>query len=344
MTQNGTNMRENKTVRLVERAQTGERAAFDQLLEISWEGAMRYTVSLVGADAAPDAVQSAFVEAWRDLPTLRNPVAFPAWLRRILFKHSDRLRRSAPSRSLPIQDEADPAPTPADILDASDEATRRYILVRRALHSLPPGERAAAILFYLGGCSHRDIAAYLGIRIPAVKSRLHSARGRLRERIEQMLAEAGAENMRPDETVAGLTEAERAEVLHGIRECYDRYEDAYEIQDPDRALPLMTDDYQLIFPVERNQPVRDKAWVEQDIRKCGPLPRGELRLKLLIDELLSVEREPSTRSIVQATVRLSLVYERYKHNHPPFGRIDTLKREGGTWRLRRTLGLGPEGS
>ena len=95
-------MGENGTVHLVERAQAGEREAFDRLLEVSWDGAIRYTTALVGPDTAPDAVQAAFVEAWRDLPTLRNPAAFSAWLRRILYKQCDRLRRSTPCGKIPI--------------------------------------------------------------------------------------------------------------------------------------------------------------------------------------------------------------------------------------------------
>ena len=59
-----------------------------------------------------------------------------------------------------------------------------------ALDELSPENRAATLLFYYEQLSTREIAAVLGISATAVKGRLHKARGRLREQLLPLLAEA----------------------------------------------------------------------------------------------------------------------------------------------------------
>lgn len=71
--------------------------------------------------------------------------------------------------------------------------------VRQAVTALPPSQRSAVALFYLVGMSHAETAALLGIEVGAVKTRLHKARGRLRQNLwelwseEHMTAETGSE-------------------------------------------------------------------------------------------------------------------------------------------------------
>jgi hypothetical protein len=139
-----------------------------------------------------------------------------------------------------------------------------------------------------------------------------------------------------------LTDAERADVLRGINEAYDRFVDATEVQELERVLPLFTDDYALIFPRSRNQPVWDKARVERDVRRCGPQPRGgHTRIRAVVDELLAVERDSATGRIREATVRATFI-DAGGRDQPPHARIDTFAFVGTEWKMRRTLALGPE--
>src|SRR3954463_9589919 len=82
-------------VALVGPAASGEAEAFGQLVLRFQDLALAYAGAVLGERAgAEDAVQDAFVDAWRLLAQLREPEAFPGWLRRIVFKHCDRRRRA----------------------------------------------------------------------------------------------------------------------------------------------------------------------------------------------------------------------------------------------------------
>ena len=80
---------------LVERARKGDHDAFAELAgaAISRLDATAWLM-LRDADRATDAVQNALVRAWRDLPTLRDPDRFDAWLHRLLVNACiDEIRR-----------------------------------------------------------------------------------------------------------------------------------------------------------------------------------------------------------------------------------------------------------
>ena len=70
---------------LVERAMRGNHDAFADLATGAWAKLYGTAGLILGDDsAAQEAVQAALVRAWRDLPTLRKPASFDAWLYRLL--------------------------------------------------------------------------------------------------------------------------------------------------------------------------------------------------------------------------------------------------------------------
>ncbi|MBC8101730.1 MAG: RNA polymerase sigma factor [Cytophagales bacterium] len=326
---------------------------FDPRIEASREAMIRYAQNCLGEhfsrSDAEDAVQVASLEAWRDLPSLRDPNALSAWLRRLTFKQCDRLRR-ARRMTVPVDEGGettveipDPAPDPGSRLAAAEENAVQQRMVRIAIRSLPKGERIAVLLYYWGGGSCHDLAAFLGISTTALKSRLHSARRRLKERIPAM--EPTTANSEPlpllSDSPEALTETERSDLLRKIEACYARFTDTFEVLDPFEVLPLLTEDYELIFPQEMNEPIWDKARVEQDIRKAGIRPPGRFVIRVILDGLLSVERDPVTRKIVQATTRATFI-STWSPDKPPHVRIDTFALVGTEWKFRRTLSLGHE--
>jgi len=169
---------------MVVRAQHGDHRAFDCLVRTFQGAAVTYARTLLNdSAAAEDAAQDAFVRAWCDLPRLANPAAFGGWLRRIVFKHCDRIRRSA-RITLQLSDDvpASPEDEPFSRLERAGESLQ----VHTALNALPDSVRETTLLYYETGMSVSEIAAFLGLSPTAVKNRLYSARKRLRKELWEM--------------------------------------------------------------------------------------------------------------------------------------------------------------
>jgi len=138
--------------------------------------------------AAEDAAQEAFMEAYRDLPSLQSPDAFPGWLRRIVLRRCNRMtrKRVVPTSSMEHADAAvSPASNPADVAAGREMANK----VLDAIRSLPEHERMATTLYYINGYSQKDIADFLDVPVTTVNNRLHSSRNRLKGRMLGMVEE-----------------------------------------------------------------------------------------------------------------------------------------------------------
>ena len=163
---------------LVERAGRGDHDAF-AVLATAASARLDAAARLILRDGelARDAVQNALVRAWRDLPGLRDPEKFDAWLHRLLVNASlDEARRR---RRRPIEVEIGPLDEPATGDDSAHRLADRD-LVERALARLDPEHRALVVMHYYLGYPLPEAAAALGISLPAAKSRLHRAIGSLR--------------------------------------------------------------------------------------------------------------------------------------------------------------------
>ena len=90
---------------LVLLAQSGDRAALEQLLHAIYAPLRRYIVSLAGATLADDILQEASLQIFRKLPHLREPAVFRPWsfriASRIAFTHLKRARRWQPLDDVP---------------------------------------------------------------------------------------------------------------------------------------------------------------------------------------------------------------------------------------------------
>ena len=157
---------------LVERAQRGDREAFDAIAGAAYD--RLYAVSrriLRDGYAAEDAVQETLIRAWRDLPGLREPERFDAWLHRVLIRAcGDHVRgqRRRPTQVL-VLDIDGPVET-----DVSARLADRDQL-ERAFLELSVDHRAVLVLTYYVGLRAAEIAATLDIPPGTVSSRLHYA-------------------------------------------------------------------------------------------------------------------------------------------------------------------------
>jgi len=135
-----------------------------------------------------DVAQDAFVQAWRDLGSLRDPAKFPAWLYRITTNRCRDFLRRPRRRAVPI-DDAVPMPASCDQTDPAKHAERREMRegVLAAIRSLSEPNRLATALFYIDGYSVDEVAAFLDVPSGTVKRRLHDSRQQLKERMLVMV-------------------------------------------------------------------------------------------------------------------------------------------------------------
>jgi RNA polymerase sigma-70 factor (ECF subfamily) len=162
---------------IVERARRGDHDAFASLVDVHLarlDAAAR--LILRDPELARDAVQEALIRAWRDLPGLRDPERFEAWLHRLTVNSCLDLVRRRRRRAIEVE------LSPIDSLATSDPsgALADREVVDTALRRLDPGHRAVVALHYLLGMPLPDVAAALGIPLGTAKSRLHYALAAMR--------------------------------------------------------------------------------------------------------------------------------------------------------------------
>jgi RNA polymerase sigma-70 factor (ECF subfamily) len=169
---------------LVERAQAGDRDAFEMLVREKVDTVYRTAYAILGNAAdAQDATQETFISAWRGLPRLRDPERFAAWLGRITTnacRMSLRHHRSVREIPMDVDDRSVVGSYgPPDGSVASAQA------FDRAFERLPVEQRALLVAHHLEGRGLTDIAGKLEIPVGTVKSRLHTARAALERSLEQ---------------------------------------------------------------------------------------------------------------------------------------------------------------
>jgi RNA polymerase sigma-70 factor, ECF subfamily len=162
---------------LVERAKRGDHDAFATLAGASvarLDTAAR--LILRDRELARDAVQDGFVRAWRDLPGLRDPDRFDAWLRQLVVHACiDLIRRR---RRRVVEVELSPLDTEV-VGDIASGIVDRDLL-DGALRSLAPESRAIVVLHFYLGMPLPDVARSLSIPLGTAKSRLHRSLGAMR--------------------------------------------------------------------------------------------------------------------------------------------------------------------
>jgi RNA polymerase sigma factor (sigma-70 family) len=189
---------------LVEAARTGDLTAFAALVRATQE--MAYAVAwqvLRQESDARDAVQEAYLKAFRRLGDLDEPAAFPGWLRRIVVAAALNHRRR--TRTMWLQAEE---PAPPAILDGVEQrwTEEQQRGLARALLTLSRDERRLCELHYHGGWTAERLAVGAGVDATAMRKRLQRIRDRLRKEIEMDEKRALGAHPLPDNLPSNIIE------------------------------------------------------------------------------------------------------------------------------------------
>jgi len=172
--------------RLVTRARVGDREAFGALAERHGRAMLAIARAYFASEAdAEDAVQEAFMKAFRALDDLRDGSRFPAWVAQItrnscldiLRSRSDKMSLADFASSVQFRPRQGRIPfTPATLVGKGEEAD----LLRAAVGRLPEEQRIVIMLRYVEDLRYEQIGAYLGVPASTVRTRAKRAREALR--------------------------------------------------------------------------------------------------------------------------------------------------------------------
>ena len=166
--------------RLVEQARDGDDVAFTTLVDLDGDRCFAIAFRILrDVERAEDAVQQAFLQAWRELPRLRDPERFGPWLHRLLvnacYEEIRRHRRWTTNlRPLPM----DGPPQPDSTVSVADRDA-----LERAFLRLTAEHRAVFVLHHHAGLSLAEVSEVVGVPLGTVKSRMHHATRHLRAAI-----------------------------------------------------------------------------------------------------------------------------------------------------------------
>jgi RNA polymerase sigma-70 factor (ECF subfamily) len=180
---------------LVERAQAGDRGAFDLLVMKYQRRLMRLLKRVVRDPAeAEDVVQETFIKAYRALRFFRGDAAFYTWLYRIgvntarnhlasLAHRSHATAAQSREQAHALEEQLKDHDTPESVLASKQIA----LTVSAAMEALPSDLRIAIMLRELEGLSYEEIAAFMDCPVGTVRSRIFRAREAIAERVGPLL-------------------------------------------------------------------------------------------------------------------------------------------------------------
>jgi RNA polymerase sigma-70 factor (ECF subfamily) len=165
----------------------GDRRAFEELVEITHRRVYSLAFRLTGdRTEAEDVSQEAYLRMFRGLAGFREEAQFETWMHRIVTNCAISMRKRRGRFGDLLAEEPEDVPVP----DSTAPALVERDSLSRALAMLPEGQRIAVLLKDVYGLSCKEIGEELGVGEGAVKVRLHRARKRLRELLDEPDARA----------------------------------------------------------------------------------------------------------------------------------------------------------
>lgn len=166
---------------LIARCSAGDRSAYYKLYKLYARSMYNVSYRITGNTAdAEDAVQEAFISAFRSLKNYRAEATFGAWLKRIVVNKAINILKKRKHEWMDGVEEF-------GVVEEEPAAEYREELtvdrVRKAIEELPDGYRSVLSLYLLEGYDHQEIAEIMDITESTSKSQLNRAKARLREKL-----------------------------------------------------------------------------------------------------------------------------------------------------------------
>jgi RNA polymerase sigma-70 factor (ECF subfamily) len=174
---------------LVTRACAGDEHAFERIMLATEQRVVSIAWRMLGSrEDACDAAQEVYLRVFKYLGRFRAGEDFRAWLYRITINVCNDFARKQRARGLTQFSEIDSTqdraafetPDPAADPESLALQEQQFALIRYALQTLPPKERAALVLRDLEGLSTEEVAQALGSRPVTVRSQVSSARAKIK--------------------------------------------------------------------------------------------------------------------------------------------------------------------
>jgi RNA polymerase sigma-70 factor (ECF subfamily) len=195
---------------VVRRVREGETALYEILMRRHNQLIYR-TIRAVLKDEADveDAMQQAYINAFRHLHQFEERAKFSTWLTRIALNEAFHRRKARPMDRKDDQNVMDTITSPAADPERQTYAQELRRVLESAVDSLPDGYRAVFMLRDVEGLSTSEAGQGLGLSDEAVKTRLHRARGMIRRAITAEIGQAATESfhfhaVRCDRVVAAV--------------------------------------------------------------------------------------------------------------------------------------------
>ncbi len=176
----------NSEKNLIARAQTGDNKAFEALV-LKYKDRLYEIASSVCSrmpSETQDVAQETFISALKNINSFKGNAAFGTWLYRIAANNCwQRFRKVKTERLSEMPDESSKGHPSRSCVNENALKNELSRAVSRALAAMPPIYRMAVTLSDIEGLSNAEAAARLKISGPAMKTRLHRARGLLKKQL-----------------------------------------------------------------------------------------------------------------------------------------------------------------
>jgi RNA polymerase sigma factor (sigma-70 family) len=166
---------------LVARCREGDRDAHFRLYKLYSKAMFNVGFRITGNEEdAEDALQEAFISAFRSLDSYRGDATFGAWLKRIVVNKAITLVSRRKHEQMPDDERW-------DVAESTEQAEYKEELsvdkVKHAINQLPDGYRSVLSLYLIEGYDHQEIAEIMGITESTSKSQLNRAKNKLKEHL-----------------------------------------------------------------------------------------------------------------------------------------------------------------